>query len=341
MAGLNTNASAVTLDLYGNSNWFVAYANQDAMNEKGSYNDVDVMGSVEVMIKATHQLAQDFKFGAFILMNGGTVLYNPKTKASVKHSYVFAETPYGKLMLGLHDNVGRQTYYGASEVSIFGVNASDICALILKRPRHLLSDARVNPMSRRNIASYLTPRLNGFQFGISYMPGSTKDTDDNTMEKDPSFKEAIVSAATYRKDFSSNHWLGVYVGTHQMQRAGGDRYEYGAGVKWNYNGWIVGAGGKIRHSEGEKKDPHVWNASIGFDTGKNAVSLAFMHQKDESPVLSGGFDAKLWMLSARHYYAKGIDFFANISIAKEKGDFDGKAETANTEIGVIGLSLSF
>lgn len=333
---------ATSMGVKGYVNWYVGYADQDAMNNSGNTNPVDVMGDVELHMKGETVMENGIKAGLFLLFNGGTVAYNPETDAEVKFSYVYLESPFGKIMLGLQDNVGKQVYYGATDVGVFGVNGSEVFNFIAQRPLNRMEDARINPRSRRNQISYISPKINGVQMGVSYLPGSNLDTDDNTLDRLPDFKSAVVAAITYDVEIFGR-LIGVSGGASKMERADGDRYEYGFGLRW-MTMWdvFIGGGMKIRHTEQTPgKNPYIWNVSVGYEGKERSVSFAFQQGKDANPVAGGGFDTKLWMLSGRHTIVTGTDAFMTLAYTKERGNFSGDIKTAQTKIAVAGISLSF
>lgn len=331
-----------TASVFGTSNWYLGYAGQDSAAPK-NHNDVDVMGSVEIRFRTEKKLSDHFSVGAFLLFNGGTVAYNPNTRAAVKFSYVYMDTAVGRFALGLQDNYAKQMHQGAKEVSVFGVDSSDIYDFVAKRMKNRMTGADCNPSSRRNQVSYVTPKKGGFQIGLNYIPGSSLDTQDNRLSrKDAAFNEAYTGIVTYRKDFSENRGISLSLAGYDMLKPSVHRYEYSLGLRMWMDNFYIGSGAKSQNTEGENgNNPYIINTSIGYDDGEKAFSIAAAYSKDDDRVQNGGFQGKLFMASAKRRIARGVHGFASFASITEKGDFDGAVKKAQTEIITSGISLAF
>lgn len=350
------NAAPLKMSVSGFADWYVGYANQDSGLDNSLYNDVDVMGDVEVHIKGETVLENGMKAGAVVAFSGGTKAYDREATDAVKYSYAYLDTAFGRTLIGLQDAVAKQLYVGAKDVGALGINESRVFNYLVDTELTGAA-AWINTADRKNMISYVTPNIGGLMAGISYVPGSELNSDDNTVGRwttpttpsaaDIAMGDSVVAAATYKLDLSGGKTLGLSLAGSTTswiddpdavtRRTNERTWEYSAGVQFNANGLFVGAGYHGIHEEGQGgDDSYLWNISAGYENNKYAASLSYMATRDDDGVAK--LDSETWLLSGKYKLAAGVDAFASFAMVKEETD---TTTTRDSQMVVSGVSLKF
>ena len=368
---LSTAASAaepLKLSISGFSDWYIGYANQDSGITGGNVNDVDVMGNVEVHFKGEVVLENGMKAGAVVALNGGTHAYDPEADDTIKYSYAYLETAFGRTLIGLQDSVAKQMYIGAKDVGAFGINESHIANFLAYETGLVGQAAWINTGDRKNMISYVTPCMNGFMLGVSYVPGSDLNSDDNTMirgTKDWSntvavgdermvLRESVIAAATYKMNLDKGTTLGfsaamassgvrneevTALGPIVTDNTNERLWEYSFGVQFAKNGLFVGGGYKRFHIEGDghADEYRVWNGSVGYENNKYAASLSYQGSRFH------GIDSEMFLLSGKYKLSAGVDVFASFALVNEEveNDVTNKTDKMDSQIIATGVQLKF
>lgn len=185
--------------------------------------------------------------------------------------------------------------------------------------------------------TYLTPKFNGFQAGVSYAPEAKLNTGIAAMGSDTTgFENLWELAARWDGNFEG---VGLSFGagySHASDQAtGGDDLEtwnVGANAAWNQFSF----GGSYLHSE-EANDSKTWVVGAAWDNGPWHVGASYLNGKADNAGLSVGADAGVTLaqtndleterftIGGGYAFGPGMTFRGAISW----GNIDGGSVTNN------------
>lgn len=206
-------------------------------------------------------------------------------------------------------------------------------------PSDSLKDNRVDRLT------YLTPKFNGFQAGVSYAPEATLNTGIVAMGDDTNdFENLWEIAARWDGQFEG---LGLSFGagySHASDEAtGGDDLEtwnVGANAAWNQ--FSVGA--SYLHSE-EANDSRTWVVGAAWDNGPWHVGASYLNGKADNAGISAtatldnsaqsnDLDTERFTVGGGYAFGPGMTFRGSLSW----GSIDGGSVTNDLGTGTARVS---
>lgn len=283
---------------------------------------------------------------------------------TVQQRFAWIESPVGRLELGSNYSAAYQMHYAAPVVGL-PLNSGWVTVFIPPNPDStvvFISPATSTYLDfgdTENVVTYYTPRMEGFQLGISYAPTvsslgggqnfpveSDRDLQYsnglsfglNFVEKLGAFDVALATG--YRRAEASK----------EVRDLGGRAYQaLSFGLNLGYGGVTIG-GSYANELEGERAfDEHgvltsttgqAWDAGISYETGNWLVGASYFHGQVQGapPGTDGiiGSDRKSKMTAATVGYdyriVSGIHAIGGIMY----GRWDAESGAVNT--GVIAAS---
>ena len=273
----------------------------------------------------------------------------------IDESVLYFESAYGRLEVGGDDGAPEKMYYGAPSVA-GGLGVNDPTFQFLNRGGNalILSDAKPGNISGDNEKlTYFTPRVAGFQLGISYTPQPCQEGNqigscggaaagmgpNGASASADSFRDTIETGLNY---VAKHGDVGVAIGgafgrgRNQNPSAGReDRTEWGFGGQVSYMGFSVGGAYRFdNRGFGANGDQTDWNAGVGYATGPWAFSLAHGEARQEQT--AGGSDRyRTWELAGAYALGPGI----NLTAAVIHGDWDDNLNDPASENSAWALAL--
>lgn len=253
MAMVATPAAAqVQLELGGYFKGYGAYVDQDEPATGSEVNDLDFIRDTEIHFGGETTLDNGLTVGAHfeVSTDGGDA-------SEVDESYVYFSGGWGRVNAGAEDGAGYllQVAAPSADSNIDGIrqfvqpvnytvlNADSAAAPAAASVTASGIDYDMDPTAKADKLTYLSPVMNGFQLGASFVPDSDSEADD---------LEGI--------------------GTDDVADDIGVTYELAARYEGQFNnvGLILGAG--YSHGENENEtatgdDREVWNVGADFDIG--------------------------------------------------------------------------
>ena len=172
-----------------------------------------------------------------------------------------------------------------------------------------------------NKVSYFTPRLAGFQLGLSYTPETTTHSPNaNGLIVIPTgvpglVEEVIEVGVNYAGSFGGvDLGLDGFYTTGEANVANVDPQEMGLGVNIGFSGFTLG--GAYYASEdivssftvvplAVGSDQTVWTAGLSYGTGPWTVGVAYLNSEFEIPGTS--IDSDSWQLGGGYNLGSGVD----------------------------------
>jgi predicted porin len=222
--------------------------------------------------------------------------------------------------------------------------------------------------------NYYTPRFEGFQLGVSYIPNSSQDRNGAPDSLSNAYSRGWAAAANFVRTFGAfdvaasagyMRWQGPQLSANS---SADDPSQWNLGLQLGCAGFKVGGSyGKIKDGRAgggtnsgfasaassagtgpNHLDGRAWDAGIMYTFGPAAVSLNYIDGRNDDCPISGvatcSGDDKFTMLSLAGKYTvgPGVSLEANLWTAKVKGN------TTNTDTddnkgtgGVVGVVLVF
>ena len=222
-----------------------------------------------------------------------------------------------------------------------------------------------------NKISYFTPRLAGFQLGLSYTP--------DAQHHGPSENGLALLSKDYAASVSTpNHYYvnninevfevalnyagtfggvdvgvdGFYTGGNAMNNVSADPEEYGFGANLGYAGFTLGGAwyqsNDLDYKYGvsiARKDAsaEVWTVGLKYATGPWTVGAAYLDGQDNSSGYLGNYrdgrESQTVQLGGGYNLGSGVDL--GLDLAWTSNSHDNNATTYDTKSGGLVLAIAF
>lgn len=329
-------------------------------------------------------LSVDQQTDAEIHFNGRTVLDNGLTVGlrveleantesdQIDEAYAFVEGAFGRIEAGSINNVAYRMHYKAPDVGK-GIVANEgnypnwIATPATDGIRSFSSfnDTALGQTSLRlgdndsDKINYYTPRIAGFQLGLSYIPEMSQDRSGQGQfaRDDFTYNTGWSVGLNYVQSFGDFDIAASagYVTFEAPEGTNADDIKgYSAGLQVGFAGFKVG-GSYARIEDGVQvsnanitsttftgstvqNDGQSWDVGVSYTFGPAAVSLTYFHGENE-PVPNGGDDEwTLYQLTGVYTLGPGVQLQGTLF----RGEFESAEGNENEATGLItGLLLVF
>lgn len=347
----SANAAPIKLSVGGYANWYTGYVggnNAYENNDDNKYNQVPVVGDVEISFKGETALQNGVKFGTVVEVEG---VSGALGKMNEDQSYIYVDSAFGRVLLGKMDSMSKQFHTASKDVGLLGIQASDMSMLAPGVGGDndygftgLSTDVRDND-DAASIA-YVSPKWNGLTVAASYSDMSfdaTSNEEGNgamymgVVAYENTFGGVDVSAdVAYAKYDTANEFdtdEGEFVDLNAVS-VNAD-YAIVAGLRLGYEGFTVGGGYKFVEARYPGTgDYSAFDMGVAYETGPYGVSLSYIYGKQETT--AADIKESLLLASASYNVTAGVDTFASFGYATNEETTKEKAYVFAT-----GLGLSF
>jgi hypothetical protein len=201
---------------------------------------------------------------------------------------------------------------------------------------------RVDLSSDAEQISYYTPRMAGFQVGVSYIPTDQEDVNNQRALAAAGDRDGWSLGVNFNKKFGGVG-LGIAAGyaTEDETAANrSDREVWGVGARVDFSGFRI-AMSWVEREEQHSTLTNVTNAGgNGFETfeiggrysfGANAVSIAHLSSESQASQASGfnGDEAVVTSLAYRRTLGPGVFWRVNLMFAEFSDGATGAVNTSN------------
>jgi len=303
--------------------------------------------------------------GMTTLDNGISVGINVQLEANhnggdqIDESYMIVKGNFGEINLGSENSALYKMNYGPSDYGI-GINSGDQSSWATK-PSNVSGSFFRSPFGSTNIEpartndseklTYYTPRIEGFQLGVSYIPEAGQDSNGQP-DRNSTLSDGYAVAANFKRDFDGFN-VGVSGGfggfTEGVAAGQDDPKAWSAGLTLGFGGFSVGAAYADADGTTDAADSDGYNVGVAYATGPWGVSLGWFHGEVEGSttagVTSGNGEHDTYALSGK--YALGPGVTAAATLAHTEYDTDNTSATGAALDGgestyfVVGMKLSF
>ena len=168
-------ADMLSIGLGGYMEQWVGYANRDDSGADGGF---DVQSDTEIYFQGSLEADNGLKFTVHVQLEGNNSAHDgpdekEKAYTQIDESYLRVSGEFGDMEIGQRDPVHARMHYATGDAGI-GLNAGDSQKWI---PGSYLETAGwLGSVAGDDLGiSYITPRINGLQVGLSYHPDSMNE----------------------------------------------------------------------------------------------------------------------------------------------------------------------
>ena len=290
--------------------------------------------------------------------------------SSFRQLFAYLEGGFGRFEIGGTDGAAYKMHYTSPWfVPGNGVDSPNIYNGVSSGNLGFGPEVRTSTFSLMatdaNKVSYFTPRLAGFQLGVSYTPDASNNNPKANglvvLPTDVGMSNVFEIAANYAGTFS-----GVDVGVDGFYVTGDgggsglffwgtndvSPEEYGFGANLGYAGFTLGGAwyqsNDLDYKYGvnlARKDygAQVWTLGLKYATGPWTVGVAYLDAQDDSSSASGrdGRESKTWQLGGGYNLGSGVDVGLDLQWAQNKHNNTWASQTYDTKSAGLVLAVAF
>ena len=285
----------------------------------------------------------------------------------IDESYIYVEGWFGRVQIGQKDPATDAMFYGApTPITRHGVTTPTFTYL------QFGTNAVATPVVIANLSgdaekvTYFTPRLWGFQLGVSYTPDNCEEAvgaggagpfgcagsysgfqlDTNAGQQAEIFEGAInfvekfgeLDVALYAAYIKGNlEAVAVPAGTFK------DQEQYGFGAQFGYAGFVLG--GSYKHDNrglaGDDFDRREWGVGLTYTFGSWTVGAQYYDGEVEVGAALGKDTIQAVELGGAYDLSPGIVLTGGVQFWNVDSDTSGLAARNDATIFIIGTHISF
>jgi len=338
-------ADRLQVDVGGEFTQYFGFADNDNVGG-GDFTGLDVKSDGAVTFGGEFTLDIGLQVGVEVNLKSETA-----QGEQIDGSYLWLEDRFGRLEIGSRDSAAALMQYSAPDVGL-GINDSDISDWIVN-PSTADGDSAFQSTylylgeDQATKITYFTPRFEGFQIGVSYIPELERDNNDQPAGD--LYKNGIGFGANYVQTLGELD-VALAFGYMQAEKPDGatgidTARGYSVGGNIGYAGFTFGASYADTQGNGEGgTDSAVSFDGRGYDVGvayafdAYQVSLSYYNGKAADSAAAGDSKHETVMLSGNYEVGPGVNVLASIFRSK----FEADTGTDNTGWAAItGLTISF
>ena len=332
----------------------------DVDNIIGDPNDWNQWSNTEIHFNFSNTLDNGLRFGGRVELEGET------DTDQIDEQYLFVDGDFGRILLGSENSAGYLMTITSPNVGL-PINSGSQYNHIVEvfqfadaRFRSVLGSTQIEPAGANdsNKITYFTPRLSGFQFGISYLPDTFQDqAADTPANKDVEYTNGVSVGVNYVEnlfgiDVAAS--FGYYYMTapefedtvlptvdactivNPFSGATFDRCDdfqgINAGVNFGYGGFTVGASyaeifdGVVALDDYDgiavitSTEGFAVEGGISYETGPWGASVNAFYGQNEGVVFAGGYNENLAVQGSLAYtLGPGVRILGSVGWAEYQG----------------------
>jgi outer membrane protein OmpU len=325
----------IKLDLGGYFKGYAGYADQDT----AGLNEFDIKRKSEVFFEGETTLDNGLTLGYH-----GSLFQENAAADNLEESYLYFSGNWGRVNLGRENGAAYLLQVSAPsadanldgadiDFSFFNAGASDY----RQEYAHEMGQAGTQYVDK---ITYLSPKFNGFQAGVSYSPQAdaktTADYENGMDLESTGLSELYEGAVRYDGEFSG---VGIHAGAgySQVQDDGATDAEYNtinAGLKLTFEGFSFGGAYITDETDGGAGDTEVdsYVVGAGYDYGAYNFGATFFNSEDDA----SGDELDRYSIGAGYTFGPGFKFNGSVALYDSEGTVDNDATVV-----AIGTDIQF
>ena len=353
-------ASKIKMKIGGYMEQWVGYvSNDDGVDQ--DFSGFDVKSDAEVMFKGSTKLDNGMTVGVNVQLEA-----NSNAGDQIDESYIILKGGFGEINLGSENSAQYKMHYAPSDFGI-GMNSGDESSWVAT-----IADAGGDQISKSGMfraplgstyvevtrandsekITYYTPRVEGFQLGVSYSPDSNQDS-NGIPNRDTNNTDLVMVGANFKRNMGGMS-IGVSAGygtvTDAPSAAGSlEPSATNFGVKIGMGGMSAGVSMASFEDHGSGDGTSI-NAGVAYSSGKMGVSLAYLHgERDGSGTtgagdLDGQSESDVFHLSAKYSLGGGVTWagtLGHVTFSSDDVDIDNTVDEVSATYVVTGIKIGF
>ena len=353
-------ASKIKMKIGGYMEQWVGYvSNDDGVDQ--DFSGFDVKSDAEVMFKGSTKLDNGMTVGVNVQLEA-----NSNAGDQIDESYIILKGGFGEINLGSENSAQYKMHYAPSDFGI-GMNSGDESSWVAT-----IADAGGDQISKSGMfraplgstyvevtrandsekITYYTPRVEGFQLGVSYSPDSNQDS-NGMPNRDTNNTDLVMVGANFKRNMGGMS-IGVSAGygtvTDAPSAAGSlEPSATNFGVKIGMGGMSAGVSMASFEDHGSGDGTSI-NAGVAYSSGKMGVSLAYLHgERDGSGTtgagdLDGQSESDVFHLSAKYSLGGGVTWagtLGHVTFSSDDVDIDNTVDEVSATYVVTGIKIGF
>ena len=353
-------ASKIKMKIGGYMEQWVGYvSNDDGVDQ--DFSGFDVKSDAEVMFKGSTKLDNGMTVGVNVQLEA-----NSNAGDQIDESYIILKGGFGEINLGSENSAQYKMHYAPSDYGI-GMNSGDESSWVAT-----IADAGGDQISKSGMfraplgstyvevtrandsekITYYTPRVEGFQLGVSYSPDSNQDS-NGMPNRDTNNTDLVMVGANFKRNMGGMS-IGVSAGygtvTDAPSAAGSlEPSATNFGVKIGMGGMSAGVSMASFEDHGSGDGTSI-NAGVAYSSGKMGVSLAYLHgERDGSGTtgagdLDGQSESDVFHLSAKYSLGGGVTWagtLGHVTFSSDDVDIDNTVDEVSATYVVTGIKIGF
>jgi len=258
----------------------------------------------------------------------------------VDEQFIYINGSFGRFEIGTDNGAQYRMHYGIASHGI-GIDEGDVSEWIPGAERALRATNLTFFLENdANKLTYFSPRVNGFQFGASYIPENDtanaplrtpvgREVDGN---RDNGFQLG-GNYVTNLADLSVKASVG-YVDMGNSTTAAGDQEALSAGLQLGFGGFTASVAYGEHNNDGGTEDINNFGVGLGYKAGPAGVSIGYIRGEDSDD------NEKQDNFEVGASYAMGPGVTAKSSIYYVRNTTAGAVAADGVAV-VGGLALSF
>jgi outer membrane protein OmpU len=348
--------------------WFGFVSNDDGegndnVSARQDFSGFDVKSDAEIHFKGSTKLDNGITVGVNVQLEGNS---NPGDQ--IDESYIIVKGAFGEINIGSENSAMYKMNYAPSEFGI-GINSGDQTQWLSTVAdasgdsiseggyfRAPFGSTYIEPVRANDSEkiTYYTPRIEGFQLGLSYSPDTAQDSNSQP-NRDAVDSDLVMAGLNFNRTFGSGPFgstnfkasLGYGTVLDEVSGSGTNASAFNAGIGLGIGGFGVGVAFSS-YSDSGANDGSGLNAGVNYSTGPWGVSLSYFHgQKDgtgDGSTTDGQGEQDTFMLSGKYALGPGVTAagsLAHSSFTSDDVDLDAGAQEVDATYVVVGLKVSF
>jgi len=195
---------------------------------------------------------------------------------------------------------------------------------------------------------YYSPRMSGFQLGLSYQPDGTRAPIDNIaiLPNDNNGQQDVIAVAVNYENSFDGIDVAASVGyVHGSDEIGtaftDDRETFQGGLIIGFSGFSVG-GSIMQDNNGISSsfDTLTWDAGVTYSTGPWTVGFTYLSSTQEvGPLPDDELDA--YAVTGTYNLGPGVDLWGGVKYLDYQEGSNDPAGNNEAIFGMVGTSISF
>lgn len=339
-------APAARAELEVNLGGFVSTQAGFFDNDQANSSDRDFRSKSELRIRATGETESGLKYGARV-----DLLTSTDISQNARRTGIFVEGGFGRGEAGDLDGASAQLSVLAPTVGVGQINGSYVNFIpTASRPAGSVVDTgggmiRAIDTDQVTKVTYYSPRMMGFQAGISYAPEVDNSASGEAVQFDNTAgnqEDAFEFGLNYRKTYDNKVKVsaGLTGTTSDAKDTSGreDVMSWGLGLQVGYGDFTFGGGyvdnGDSNNTAGVANDDETaWNLGGRYTTGPWGVAVSYIAEDYDTNGGRGtdtsGGDYNAFVVGGTYKIADGLTTSADLAF------FDRNKNTGTDEDGYV------